>query len=105
MNKTKNNQGDNITITREFIRKAKDLSPAALVLALQLADNIGTDGFVTDSKGKPMVISDIHEVSGYSEKTVKRSMAELARQKIYNRAKCGKTNVYSVNHMYIGGAK
>ena len=95
----------NITITREFIRKAKDLSPAALVLALQLADNIGTGGFVTDSKGKPMVISDIHEVSGYSEKTVKRSMTELARQKIYNRAKCGKTNVYSVNPMYIGGAK
>ena len=96
---------NNITITKEFTRKAKDLSPAALVLALQLADNISTGGFVTDSKGRPMVINDIHEVSGYSEKTVKRSMAELARQKIYNRAKCGKTNVYSVNHMYIGGAK
>ena len=95
----------NITITRDFIRKAKDLSPAALVLALQLADNIGTGGFVTDSKGKPMIIDDIHEAFGYSVRTTKRSMAELAEQKIYNRTKCGKTNVYSANHMYIGGAK
>ena len=95
----------NITITREFIRKAKDLSPAALVLALQLADNIGTGGFVTDSKGKPMIIEDIHEASGYSAVTTKRSMAELAEQNVYNRTKCGKTNVYSVNPMYIGGAK
>ena len=68
----------NITITREFIRKAKDLSPAALVLALQLADNIGTGGFVTDSKGKPMIIEDIHEASGYSVRTTKRSMAEIS---------------------------
>lgn len=94
-----------ITITRGFIRKAKDLSPAALVLALQLADNIGTGGFVTDSKGKPMIIEDIHEASGYSVATTKRSMAELAKQKIYNRTRYGKTNVYSVNPMYIGGAK
>ena len=96
---------NNITITREFIRKAKDLSPAALVLALQLADNIGTGGFVTDSKGKPMIIEDIHEASGYSVATTKRSMAELAKQKIYNRTRYGKTNVYGVNPMYIGGAK
>ncbi len=95
----------NITITREFIRKAKDLSPAALVLALQLADNIGTGGFVTDSKGKPMIIKDTHEASGYSVVTTKSSMAELAKHKIYNRTRYGKTNVYSVNPMYIGGAK
>ena len=38
---------NNITITREFIRKAKDLSLAALVLALQLADNIGMVHIVT----------------------------------------------------------
>ena len=96
---------NNITITKEFIRKAKDLSPAALVLALQLADNIGTGGFVTDSKGKPMIIEDIYGSSGYSAVTTKRSMAELAKQKIYNRTRYGKTNVYSVNPMYIGGAK
>ena len=82
----------NITITREFIRKAKELSPAALVLALQLADNIGTGGFVTDSKGKPMIIEDIHESSGYSVRTTKRSMAELAKQEVYNRTRYGKTN-------------
>ena len=105
MNNTKYNQGNDITITREFIRKAKDLSPAALVLALQLADNIGTGGLITDSKGKPMIINDIHEASGYSEKTVKRSMAELAKHEIYNRTRHGKTNVYSVNPMYIGGVK
>lgn len=105
MNKTKDSCGNNITITREFIRKAKDLSPAALVIALQLADNIGTGGFVTDSKGKPMVISDIHEVFGYSVRTTKMSMAELAKHKIYNRTRRGKTNVYSVNPMYIGGVK
>ena len=105
MNNTNDNQGNNITITREFIRKAKDLSPAALVLALQLADNIGTGGFVTDSKGKPMIIEDIREASGYSIRTTKRSMAELAKQEIYNRTRYGKTNVYSVNPMYIGGAK
>ena len=96
---------NNIMITREFIRKTKDLSPVALVLALQLADNIGTGGFVTGSKRKPMIIEDIHEASGYSVVTTKKSMAELAKQKIYNRTRHGKTNVYSANHMYIGGAK
>ena len=96
---------NDITITKEFTRKAKDLSPAALVLALQLADNIGTGGFVTDSKGKPMIIQDIQKLSGYSVRTTKRSMAELAKQEIYNRTRRGKTNVYSVNPMYIGGAK
>lgn len=105
MNNTNDNQGNDITITREFIRKAKDLSPAALVLALQLADNIGTGGFIIDSKGKHMFINDIHEVSGYSVRTTKSSMAELAKQKIYNRTRRGKTNVYSVNPLYIRGAK
>ena len=66
---------ENITITREFVRKAKELSPAALVLALQLADNVGTGGFVTDSKGKPMIIEDIHETSGYSVRTTKRTIS------------------------------
>ena len=94
-----------ITITRDFIRKAKDLSPAALVLALQMADNIGDIGLLVDSNGKPLIIQDIQKLSGYSVATTKRSMAELAKQKIYNRTKCGKTNVYSANPMYIGGAK
>ena len=96
---------NNITITKEFTRKAKDLSPAALVLALQLANYIGNIGFLVDSKGKPLIIGDIQKLSGYSVITVKKSMSELAKQKIYNRTRCGKTNVYSVNPMYIGGAK
>ena len=105
MNNTKDNQGNNITITKEFTRKAKDLSPAALVLALQLANYIGTGGFVTDTKGKPMTINDIHEISGYSVVTTKRSMTELAKQRIYTGTRCGKTNVYNANPMYILGAK
>lgn len=96
---------NNITITKEFTRKAKDLSPAALVLALQLSSYIGNTGFLVDSNGKFLIIQDIQKLSGYSVRTTKRSMAELAKQKIYNRTRCGKTNVYSVNHMYIGGVK
>lgn len=96
---------NNITITKEFTRKAKDLSPAALVLALQLANYIGNTGLLVDSNGKPLIIQDIQKLSGYSVITVKKSMAELAKQKIYNRTRRGKTNVYNVNTMYIGGAK
>jgi predicted transcriptional regulator len=96
---------NNITITKEFTRKAKDLSPAALVLALQLANYIGNTGLLVDSNGKLLIIQDIQKLSGYSVRTTKRSMAELAKQEIYNRTRRGKTNVYSVNPMYIGGAK
>ena len=96
---------NNTTITKEFTRKAKDLSPAALVLALQLANYIGDNGFLIDSNGKLLIIHDIQKISGYSVITVKKSMAELAKQKIYNRVRRGKTNVYSVNYMYIGGVK
>ena len=59
----------NITITKEFTRKAKDLSPAALVLALQLANYIGDIGLLIDSNGKPLIIRDIQNLSGYSVRT------------------------------------
>ena len=85
----------------------KGLSGAAVVITCILATHIRFESnLVAHDNGVPITSRDIELMTGYSEKTVKRSMADLVSHKIFARCYSGRTYKYFANpYVFCKGEK
>lgn len=82
----------------DFARVAEYLTGASVVIMCRLSDFIVfNSNLIAFDNGSPLNHANICDITGYSELTVKKSMAELVEHKVLARCKVGKTYRYFAN--------
>lgn len=94
---------------KQFSSLAFELSPSELIIALILTEYISYEtGLIKKRSGAPITMQDIEELTGFSKKTVIKSMQKLISKKILFRGRTGNSEndpyqFYANPHIFFRG--
>lgn len=94
---------------KQFSSLAFELSASELIIALALTEYISYEtGLIKKPSGAPITMQDIEEITGFSKKTVIKSMQKLVSKKILFRGRTGNSEndpyqFYANPHIFFRG--